>query len=49
MLEKGKIASYQLALIIYPTIFATAILNVPAISHSLARRDMLFEPLKTLL
>ncbi|MFJ7745356.1 endospore germination permease [Peribacillus sp. NPDC097295] len=45
MLEKGKISSYQLALIIYPTIFATAILTVPAISHSYAGRDMWISPI----
>ncbi|MFJ7640274.1 endospore germination permease [Peribacillus sp. NPDC097225] len=45
MLENGKITSYQLALIIYPTIFATAILTVPNISHSYAGRDMWISPI----
>ena len=45
MLENGKISSYQLALMIYPTIFATAILTVPAISHSYAGRDMWISPI----
>lgn len=32
MLEKGKISAIQLAFMIYPTIEATAILLVPAIT-----------------
>ncbi|SDZ58043.1 spore germination protein KB [Evansella caseinilytica] len=45
MIEKGRISSLQLAIIMYPTIIATAILIVPAVTATSAGRDMWLSPL----
>ncbi|MDN4073169.1 GerAB/ArcD/ProY family transporter [Fictibacillus terranigra] len=45
MIEKGKISSFQMALIMYPTIAATALLTVPGITGSYAERDMWISPI----
>jgi spore germination protein KB len=44
MIEKGRISAYQMAVMMYPTIVATAILIVPAISSRTAGRDMWISP-----
>lgn len=38
-MEKGKISSLQMALIMYPTIIATAILGVPSVTSRIAAND----------
>ncbi|SDM84346.1 spore germination protein KB [Fictibacillus solisalsi] len=45
MIEKGKISSFQMALIMYPTIEATALLTVPGITGTYAERDMWISPI----
>ncbi|MDG5786806.1 endospore germination permease [Evansella sp. AB-P1] len=45
MIEKGQISSFQMGLVMYPTIIATAILIVPAITAAPAGRDMWLSPL----
>ncbi|WP_343033589.1 GerAB/ArcD/ProY family transporter [Virgibacillus ihumii] len=45
MIEKGKISAVQMAVLIYPTIMATAILIVPAISGKFSRHDMWITPI----
>lgn len=45
MIEKGRISSFQLALMLYPAILATAVLIVPAITGQQAGRDMWISPL----
>ncbi|PLT35415.1 endospore germination permease [Bacillus sp. V5-8f] len=45
MIEKGKISAYQLGLLIYPTIYATAVLFVPAVTGKYAGRDMWLSPI----
>ena len=45
MLETGKITSYQMALCVFPTVLATAILSMPAINHTYAGRDMWISPI----
>ncbi|WP_028403168.1 GerAB/ArcD/ProY family transporter [Ectobacillus panaciterrae] len=45
MIEKGKISAFQMALMMYPTIFSTAILIVPAITGKYAERDMWISPI----
>ncbi len=45
MIEKGKISSLQMGIIMYPTILATAILLVPAITAQYAERDMWISPI----
>ncbi|GAX91388.1 GerAB/ArcD/ProY family transporter [Effusibacillus lacus] len=45
MIEKGKISSLQMAILMYPTILATAILLVPAITARHAERDMWLSPI----
>jgi spore germination protein KB len=45
MIEKGKISSFQMGMIMYPTIQATAILLVPAITAVHAKRDMWLSPI----
>ncbi|MED3853119.1 endospore germination permease [Priestia megaterium] len=45
MIEKGKISSFQMALMIVPTIVATAILTIPAITGKYAGRDMWISPI----
>jgi spore germination protein KB len=44
MIEKGKISALQMAVMMYPTILATAILLVPSITMVLAKRDMWLSP-----
>ncbi|OCT12769.1 hypothetical protein A8709_31255 [Paenibacillus pectinilyticus] len=44
-MEKGKISPFQMALIMHPTIMATATLSVPAITMRLAGRDMWMAPI----
>jgi len=45
MIEKGKISSFQMALLIVPTIIATAVLVVPAITGKFAGRDLWISPI----
>jgi spore germination protein KB len=45
MIEKGKISSFQMGVIMYPTILATAILLVPAITAEQAKRDNWLSPI----
>lgn len=45
MIEKGKISAFQMALLISPTIIATAILTVAAITSQYAGRDMWMSPI----
>ncbi len=45
MIEKGKISAFQMGLIMYPTIVATAILLVPAITSNQAGRDSWLSPM----
>ncbi|MGP4108654.1 GerAB/ArcD/ProY family transporter [Virgibacillus sp. L01] len=45
MIEKGKINSLQMAILIYPTILATAILLVPSITGKHAEQDMWLSPI----
>jgi spore germination protein KB len=45
MIEKGKISAAQMGMMMYPTIIATAILLVPAITARHANQDMWLSPL----
>lgn len=45
MIEKGKISAFQLALMMNPTIFATALLLVPAITAKHAEQDLWLSPI----
>ncbi|GGJ99367.1 germination protein [Lentibacillus kapialis] len=45
MMERGKISGLQMAILLYPTIIATAILLVPAISGKFAEQDMWLSPI----
>lgn len=45
MIEKGKISSVQMAFMVVPTIMATVILVVPAITGKYAGRDMWISPI----
>jgi spore germination protein KB len=45
MLEKGKISAFQMGVILYPTIYATAILFVPTITSRYAGRDAWASPI----
>jgi spore germination protein KB len=45
MIEKGKISSFQMAIIMYTTILATAILLVPAITAKYAKQDLWLSPI----
>jgi len=45
MIEKGKISAFQMAIIMNPTIFATALLLVPAITARLAKQDLWLSPI----
>lgn len=45
MIERGKISGLQMAILIYPTIIATAILLVPAITGKHALQDMWLSPI----
>ncbi|MBS4197056.1 GerAB/ArcD/ProY family transporter [Lederbergia citri] len=44
-MEKGRISSLQLAMLIYPTIVATAILSVPSITAHYAPHDLWMSPI----
>lgn len=44
MIEKGKISAAQMGIMMYPTIIATAILLVPAITARHAKQDMWLSP-----
>jgi hypothetical protein len=44
MIEKGRISALQMAIMIYPTIMATAVLLVPAITGKFAKQDMWLSP-----
>lgn len=45
MLEKGKISSFQMAIMMYPVIVGTAIMAVPAITADFAKNDMWLSPI----
>jgi spore germination protein KB len=45
MIEKGRITALQMGIMMYPTILATAVLLVPAITTELAERDMWLSPI----
>lgn len=45
MLEKGKISAAQMGIMMYPTVLATAILLVPAITAHIAERDLWLSPI----
>jgi spore germination protein KB len=45
MIEKGKISAWQMAVIMYPTITATAVLLVPAITMKHAKQDLWISPI----
>jgi spore germination protein KB len=45
MIEKGKISAAQMGMMMYPTIIATAVLLVPAITARHAKQDMWLSPL----
>ncbi|WP_209123219.1 endospore germination permease [Alkalihalobacillus sp. BA299] len=45
MIEKGKISSAQMAIMMHPTIIATGLLLVPSITAAKAGRDMWISPL----
>lgn len=44
MIEKGRISTLQMAIMIYPTIMAMAVLLVPAITGKFAKQDMWLSP-----
>ncbi|MFF2288682.1 GerAB/ArcD/ProY family transporter [Peribacillus butanolivorans] len=44
-MEKGKISSLQMAILLYPTIVATAILGVPGITAKYALNDLWLSPI----
>lgn len=44
-MEKGKISSLQMGLLLYPVIIATAILSVPSITAKYAGNDMWISPI----
>ena len=44
-MEKGKISALQMAIIMYPTIVATAILGVPSITAKYAKNDLWLSPI----
>lgn len=44
-MEKGKITSLQMALLMYPTIVATAILAVPSLTAKYAQQDLWISPI----
>ena len=44
-MEKGKISSLQMAVMMYPTIVATAILTVPSITAKYAKNDLWLSPI----
>jgi spore germination protein KB len=44
VIEKGKISGLQMAIMMYPTILATAVLLAPAITGKLAKQDLWLSP-----
>jgi spore germination protein KB len=44
-MEKGKISSLQMAIMMYPTIVATVIISVPAITAKYAHNDLWLSPI----
>lgn len=44
-MEKGKISSLQMSMLMYPTIVATAILTVPSITAKYAKNDLWISPI----
>ncbi|KAB7706205.1 GerAB/ArcD/ProY family transporter [Bacillus aerolatus] len=44
-MEKGKISSLQMAMMMYPAIVATAILSVPSITAAYAEQDLWLSPI----
>jgi len=44
-MEKGKISFLQMAIMMYPTIVATAILGVPSITAKYAKTDLWLSPI----
>lgn len=45
MLEKGKISSYEMGLMMHPTIISTAILIVPSVTGKIAGKDVWLSPI----
>ncbi|MFC5406854.1 GerAB/ArcD/ProY family transporter [Cohnella soli] len=45
MIEKGKISAFQMAIMMYPTIIATAIISLPTIMATNAGRDLWLSPI----
>src|SRR6476620_8618706 len=45
MMEKGKISALQMAIMMYPTIIATAILSVPSVIAKYAKNDLWLSPI----
>ncbi|MED1472734.1 endospore germination permease [Bacillus salipaludis] len=45
MIEKGKISALQMGIMMYPTILATAILTIPALTAPYAKQDLWVSPL----
>ena len=45
MIEKGKISPFEMALIMYATVVATAILYIPFITAQYAKRDLWLSPI----
>ncbi|MCQ6561747.1 GerAB/ArcD/ProY family transporter [Paenibacillus mendelii] len=45
MIEKGKISAYQMGILMFPTILATALLFVPSITAQHAERDLWLSPI----
>ncbi|MGM0890318.1 MAG: GerAB/ArcD/ProY family transporter [Bacillota bacterium] len=44
-MEKGKISSLQMAIMMYPTIVATAVLGLPSITAKYAQNDLWLSPI----
>ncbi len=44
-MEKGRVSAFQMAVMMYPTIVATAILNVPSITGKYAKNDLWLSPI----
>ncbi len=45
MIEKGKISSLQMGILLYPTILATALLSIPSATARLAKNDLWLSPI----
>ncbi|GIM47649.1 germination protein [Collibacillus ludicampi] len=45
MIEKGKMSAFQMAIILYATVLATAILIVPSLTSRIAGRDLWLSPI----